>query len=1173
MIRAWLEQAIARVRAAPEDDSLLASEAVALAAELLAASQRAELPAEHRQASRLARMMLDPAGKAFTVELADQVLRPQTPARAAEQFRYLLAKRGIPAYLPVTEQLALRAGALVSVALPGMVIPALTAQMRAQSAAVILPAEAERLRPLLAIRRAAGMRMNLNQLGEAILGEEEAQRRLQLILARLASPDCDYLSVKLSSIFSQIHLVGAEESLAEITRRLRSIYRAAIQHRVDGRPKFVNLDMEKYRDLGLTTEAFKQVLAEEEFLGLEAGIVLQAYLPDAWPMQRHLSAWARRRVGRGGAGIKIRIVKGANLAMERVEAELHGWPQAPYLTKLEADANFKRMLHEGCRPRNAAAVRIGVASHNLFDIAYGLLLRSREGVGKRVEFEMLEGMANPEARAVGGAAGGMLLYVPVVAREDFASALAYLVRRLDENTAAGNFLCDGFGMRPGDAGWERQKGHFLLACQQKDKVFAGPRRSQSRAQEAGGLRAGGVGGFGNVADTDWSLGGNVAWIRARVEAALGQPVEWISAVVGGVEQAGAGEASSGDPSRPGKVVYRHALAGPAEVEAALQAAQGAQAEWRGLAPAARSRLLRDAGVEFARARGEAIAAMVVDAGKAVAEADVEVSEAIDFANYYAEACELTGDGAEFAPFGTVLVTPPWNFPFAIPAGGVLAALAAGNCVILKPAPQTVLSARVMANCLWRAGISRSVLQFLPCPEDATGRALVSDPRVGAVILTGAYETAWEFLQWKPSLRLLAETSGKNAMIITAAADLDLAVKDLVRSAFGHGGQKCSAASLAIVEAEVYDHPGFRAQLRDAAAALVVGPAACFNATLTPLIGEPGEALSRALHQLDAGESWLLEPRAIAGNPRLWTPGIKLGVSPQGWFFRTECFGPVLGLVRAHDLAEAIRIQNDTPFGLTGGIHSLDERETALWQEQVEVGNAYINRAITGAIVRRQPFGGWKRSCFGPGAKAGGPNYVAQLGTWENKALPQLRDEPCGAAAELLESLVLLLPEDDALLRAAAGSDAFWRAREFDLEHDPSGLTCETNIFRYRRFHHAILHAAASLTDADLARLLLVARASSTPLEISLAVPRPWLEDLGFTIILESAPDLAERLSFKGFDFIRSPQGATPLKLAALSAGMRWADHPPLWDARHEWPAWLREQAICHTRHRYGMIED
>jgi len=1170
MMRGSLEQAIARVRAAPEDDALLAEEAVGLAAELLGASQRGELPGEHRQAVRLARMLEDPAGMAFTVELADQVLRPPTPRRAAEQFRWLLAKRGVPGYLPIGEKLALRAGALAAVAAPGLVMPVVSAQMRAQSAAVILPAEAERLGPLLALRRAAGMSMNLNQLGEAVLGEEEAQRRLELILARLASRDCDYLSVKLSAIFSQVHLVGDSETLGEVTRRLRTLYRAAIHHRVNGRPKFVNLDMEEYRDLRLTTEAFKQVLGEDEFLGLEAGIVLQAYLPDAWPMQRHLSAWARRRVGRGGAGIKIRIVKGANLAMERVEAELHGWPQAPYPTKLEVDANFKRMLHEGCRPRNAAAVRIGLASHNLFDVAYALLLRAREGVGKRVEFEMLEGMANSAARAVAAAAGGMLLYAPVVAREDFAAALAYLVRRLDENTAAGNFLRDGFGMHPGDPAWERQKAHFLAACRQKDTVASGPRRIQARAEEAIELTPpAGAPRFANAADTDWSLSANVGWIRSVVEAALGRPAQWIPLVIAGAEQGGAGEASGDDPSRPGEVIYRHALAGPAEVAAALRAAAAAQAPWHGQGAAVRARLLRHAAVELARARGEAIAAMAVDAGKAVTEADVEVSEAVDFATYYADFTELAGDGAAFEPFGTVVVAPPWNFPYAIPASGVLAALAAGNCVILKPAPQTVLSAWVLANCLWRAGISRSVLQFLPCPDDATGRALVTDARVGAVVLTGAYETGWMFLQWKPSLRLFAETSGKSAMIITAAADLDLAVKDLVRSAFGHGGQKCSAASLAIVEGQVYDHGKFRAQLRDAAAALVVGPAACFNATLTPLIGEPGEALSRALHQLDAGESWLLEPRAIAGNRRLWTPGIKLGVSPQGWFARTECFGPVLGLVRAHDLAEAIQIQNNTPFGLTGGIHSLDERETALWQEQVEVGNGYINRAITGAVVRRQPFGGWKRSCFGPGAKAGGPNYVAQLGHWTNVALPALQDEPHGEAAELLAMLALRLAIDAPILRAAAGSDAFWRAREFDVEHDPSALRCETNLFRYRRFRHGILRVAASVTDLELARLLLVARASATPVEVSLSEPRAWLDDLGFPLILESEHDLAERLSFKGFDFIRSPQGSPTLKLAALGAGMRWADGPTLWNARREWPAWLREQAISQTRHRYG----
>lgn len=1164
--------ALRRVLDAPGDDQVLASEALAVAAQLWRVSAEVASTRERRRAARLARMVDDPSGRAFAVELADRVLRPPSAGRAARLLATALRRHGLPGFLGWPERLALLAGALAARVAPWWVMPAVRAAVRAQSAAVVLPGEAGRLRRRLRHRRAAGMRMNLNQLGEAILGEQEAARRLEAVLARLASPLCDYLSVKISSLCSQIHLVGREATHARLCARLRTIYRAAQQHG-RGRPKFVNLDMEEYRDLHLTVQAFQQVLDEPEFLDLEAGIVLQAYLPDAWPLQRALCEWARRRVALGGACIKLRIVKGANLAMERVDAELHGWPQAPYLTKLEVDANFKRMLHEGCVPANAAVVRLGVASHNLFDIAYALLLRAREGVSGRVEFEMLEGMANPEARAVQAAAGAIVMYAPVVSAAEFVSALAYLVRRLDENTAEGNFLRDTFAMRPGDPRWLAQQQAFLAACQLKDSVAHGPRRTQDRSsQTATGTPAvpnnpAGPGGFANAADTDWSLPANLAWLGGCLAGAAAAGPRHIPLVIDGEERPGADIALGIDPSRR-TPAYQYALAGPREVDAALAAALAGQADGPP-PPAERARLLRAAAAELERARGGLLAAMLVDAGKSVSEADVEVSEAVDFANYYATHIPEDGDGLRCEPLGVVLVVPPWNFPLAIPCGGVLAALAAGNHVILKPATETVLTAWLLASCLWRAGFTRRQLQFVACADDATGRALVSDPRLGALVLTGAFATARMFLSWRPQLHLIAETSGKNALVITAAADLDLAIKDLVRSAFGHAGQKCSAASLALVEAGVYDHPRFRAQLRDAAASLVVGPADQLDATVTPLIRPPGEELERALRLLDPGEEWLLEPRQLGDNPCLWSPGIKLGVTRDSWFRRTECFGPVLGLLRVANLSEAIAIQNDSDFALTGGIHSLDPDEVDTWTAQAEVGNAYVNRAITGAIVRRQPFGGWKKSSCGPGAKAGGPNYVAQLARWHNHGLPEHLAEPLPPAADLLERLVALLPAAAAGLRAAAGSDAYWQAREFDCHHDPSALACERNPFRYRRFANALIRAEQDLPDAALARMLLVAAASRTPVTASLATPRAWLATLGMTVHIEPSAALAERLAAAGHDLVRAPHLLPELKRSATALGIRWADAPVLTNARREWPAWLREQSLSITNHRYG----
>lgn len=1140
--------------------------AIKLAAVLLEQARSGQTRKEKAKASQMSALMEDPAGKAFTFALADQVFRPPGATRAARRFRDLVDDYGVPRYLGSIEQFAMNLGAEVSKILPGVVVPALEAGMRRESAEVILPAEDEKLKPHLISRRRDGMRMNLNQLGEAVLGEEEANHRLEMNLARLAEPEVDYISVKISAIFSQIHLVANEETLNEIKNRLRLLYREAMKH---GRPKFVNLDMEEYRDLRLTCDAFRQVLGEEEFKNLEAGIVLQAYLPDAWPVQIELNAWARQRVESGGARIKIRIVKGANLAMEGVDAEIHDWPLAPYGSKEEVDANFKRMLHEGCKPENAKAVKLGVASHNLFDVAYAMLLRVREGVEDSVEFEMLEGMANHQARAVKEAAEGILLYAPVVKREDFHSAIAYLVRRLDENTSPENFLHDLFGMTPGDGRWDKQKSRFLQACSRMDTVTSGPRRVQNRQEdELHELSLDAP--FHNAADTDWSLQHNVEWIRREVSHLKEMEIPLIPLQIGGAYTAGASETVGWDPSRPGVEAYRHALAGSDQIQDALACAVSAREEWLLRGSRGRGELLAKAAVVIEKRRGEMIAAMVLDAGKAVMEADAELSEAIDFANYYGRGLGVEWlDGVEFEALGTVLVTSPWNFPLAIPCGGILAALVAGNTVIFKPAPEVVLTGWILVNALWDAGIPKEVLQFIPCPDNEVGQSLVVDDRVGAVILTGSSDTAKMFLEWKPEMRLFAETSGKNALVITEAADPDLAVKDLVKSAFGHAGQKCSAASLAIVEAGLYDDPGFRRRLKDAAASLATGGSWKFTSVVTPLVQEPSANLARALQKLDDGEEWLLEPRIMDGNPGLWSPGIKLGVKPESWFRRTECFGPVLGLVRADNLEHAVGIQNDSDFGLTGGVHTLDPEEIAYWKEHVEVGNAYVNRPITGAIVQRQPFGGWKRSCFGPGAKAGGPNYIAQFGKWKNIVTPTKQ----GKISEKVKSMLGGLPsspKDVEFLSAATASDAYWLKLEFLTEHDPSALKCEANVFRYRPFKKAIVRATDGVDDVDLLRALLAAIAAGVEVDLSLPQGRTVSGWKGATIH-ETEERLAERLSGAGYGVLRAPLCSHALITAATTAGVRVARQEVVGNGRIELLPYFREQAISETKHRHGAV--
>ncbi|MDH3599574.1 MAG: proline dehydrogenase family protein [Candidatus Tectomicrobia bacterium] len=1166
------------------DANDLLQQALALAADLLRVAQAQQTEAERSRAEKIARMMEDPRGKDLTIALADQAFRSHQPARVADQLSYLLRRYGAPSYMEWWERTALTLGSVLGEYLPSMVVPPLIARLRQETRSVILPGEESELRHYLRSRYQTHTRLNLNQLGEAILGEAEAHRRLNAYLELLGRDDVEYISVKVSSILSQINLVAFDQTVTLVKERLRTLYRQALAHHYhhpDGRttPKFINLDMEEYRDLHLTVAAFRQVLDEPEFLSLRAGIVLQAYVPDSYAVQQDLTQWAISRVERGGAGIKVRIVKGANLAMERVEAGLHGWPQAPYTSKVEVDANFKRMMDYGCRPEHTRAVHLGIGSHNLFDIAYALRLRSVRGVEREVEFEMLEGMANHQARAVQQKASGILLYAPVVKSEDFHSAIAYLVRRLDENTAPENFLHDLFGLKPDSPAWHRQQARFLEAYARMHEVSAEPRRTQDRRTEQPAAHPGEP--FENTPDTDWSLPANQIWIQSVLAGWRDRQPEAIPLQINGGFVEGATQAQGHDPSRPGVAAYTYAQAGHAHVVEALDVAVRAQPAWEARAVAERRAILLEVSAELARRRGDLLGAMLWDSAKAVPESDAEVSEAVDFARYYARALDLTDvELADCAmrPLGVVVVTPPWNFPLAIPAGGVLAALMAGNSVILKPAPEATLVGWHLAQALWDAGVPKEVLQFLPCPDNDVGKALVTDDRVGGVILTGSLDTARLFQDWKPDMRLFAETSGKNSLIITAMADQDQAVKDLVRSAFGHNGQKCSAASLAICEAEVYDSPTFRRQLRDATASLQVGSAWDLASVLTPLTQPPSPKLIQALTALEPGEEWLLEPQP-GDHPQRWSPGIKLGVQPGTFFHQTECFGPVLGLMRAENLDDAIDIDNNVAFGLTSGIHSLDAREIVHWKARIQAGNLYVNRHITGAIVQRQPFGGWKASSVGPGAKAGGPNYVLQFAHWQQVRLPKRRAKISGKLAPLLSrcSNQVLDPEGRDWLRASAKSYAWHWQAYFSQEHDPSRLSGESNVLRYQPCRGLIVRLPDYPAPISVAQVILAVRMTGQSLTVSLSSADSvwsWLvHEEGISVAVEDESGLAVRLQeTHAYDRLRllGPVSEA-LRRVANEAGIHVIDAAALANGRLELRHYLREQAISHTMHRYGNI--
>ncbi len=1070
----------------------------------------------------LARMLRDPQGLAFLTDFVDGIVRPEDTSVAAASLRRMAARDH--AFLPAYQRAALVLGGAVSRVLPGLVVATCRRVVRAMVGHLVVDASEARLGRALARLRAQGSRLNLNLLGEAVLGSAEADRRLERTVALLERDDVDYVSLKVSAAVAPHSPWAFEETVASVVERLAPLYELAA--RKDG--AFVNLDMEEYRDLDVTVAVFTRLLERPGLERLSAGIVLQAYLPDSLTAMHRLQEWAAARVDAGGAPIKVRLVKGANLSMERVDAETHGWPLATWGSKEESDAHYKRILDFALTPERIASVRLGVAGHNLFDIAHTLLTARDRGVEDGLDFEMLLGMGEHVARAVAQDTGPLRLYTPVVHPTEFDVALAYLVRRLEEVASPANFMSALYDLDDAET-FAREEERFRASLARAAAPAAASYRQTAPVRTA-------ATGFSNTPDTDPSLPASRAWAAAvRTSAAVTD----------------AGQATLAAAR------VRDEAAVSAEVGAAKAGAEG----WQALSPEDRAALLHAAGRALEARRSELVAVMMAEAGKTIDQADPEVSEAVDFAHYYAErSLELHGlRGARPRPRDVTVVTPPWNFPVAIPAGSTLAALAAASSVVLKPAEQSARCGALLAEILWDAGIPRDALRLIDIDEagieGGLGDVLLRDPRVDQVILTGAYETAELFHRIRPGVRLFAETSGKNAIVVTPSADLDLAVRDVVQSAFGHAGQKCSAASLVILVGSVATSRRFLTQLEDAVRSLSAGRADDPRTQMGPLISPASGKLERALTSLETGERWLVEPRVLDTDGRSWSPGVRIGVARGSWFHTTECFGPVLGIMTASTLDEAISLQNAVDYGLTAGLHSLEESEIHHWLSRVEAGNLYVNRGITGAIVQRQPFGGWKRSVVGPTAKAGGPSYLVALTGWERAEVP-------GDVHADLPAM----PGAPAWVRAAAAADAEAWSTMLGVALDRTGLESEHNALRY-------VPATTEIRwdGVDQEALLRVCaarhRAGGTG-GISADEPAPddvraAVASLGLRWTVEDERTMTQRLAGDGAR-VRAVGHAPAQRpdLAVYDAAVTSA--PEL-----ELLPFVREQAVSVTAHRFG----
>ncbi|MDR0961345.1 MAG: bifunctional proline dehydrogenase/L-glutamate gamma-semialdehyde dehydrogenase [Mediterranea sp.] len=1120
-------------------------------------SEQTITDAERKEQHKYAVMVQRPQDKKFLVKMLDESSQIRDRRKLAARIKTLIDRYGVPKFLNRRDAFLFKVYQWFGHYFDFIAVPIIKYRLRSDTSKVILNEERPKLTKHLEERSKQHIGQNVNLLGEVVLGNGEADNRYHHYLEALEAPDINYISVKISGIYAQTHALNYEESYPELIRRMTELYQKAIDFpyidaKGEKHTKFVNLDMEEYKDAHLTLRVFKATLSKPQFKNYTAGIVVQAYLPDAYGLQTELLDFARERVAAGGAPIKMRLVKGANLEMETVVSSLRGWPNPILPSKTEVDANYLHILDRALQPENAKVLHIGVASHNLFTISYAYLLSQKLGSGKWMTFEMLEGMADHVWRAQSQLGNHVILYAPVVKNEHFLNAVSYLVRRMDENTAPDNFLTHSFNLKPDTDTWHFLQKQFEDAYRMKEQVSQTPTRTQNRLKPYTPVPASDV--MKNEPDTDFDLAWNQEWVRnifAKWKKSAADTPEIIPLQIGKEEVVCEKRAKYFDRCQDDEVtVCEMSQANSEQVKQIIDIAEKDPAGWRNTTLEERHKIMYEAANRLSDMRGDLIGCMCAVTGKTVVEGDVEVSEGVDYARFYTTAMKKFAamPDVDITPKGTVLVISPWNFPCAIPIGGIVAGLAGGNTVILKPATVAAPVARLFAQAFWEAGVPKEALQVIITDREAL-KVLTTAPAIKHIILTGGTDTAQNIARGNPATPLSAETGGKNVIILTASGDRDHAILNIVTSAFGNAGQKCSACSLLLVERSVYEDPNFQEKLKDAATSMKVGSVWDAGNVVGPMITNQNDKLLQGL-TLEEGESWLIEPHFLDKKKYVLAPTVKWGVKPRNFTFRTELFGPMLSVACIENLQEGIDLVNGLDYGLTSGLQSLDEREQVLWKNSVMAGNLYINRGITGAIVNRQPFGGMKLSAFGGGIKAGGPNYCTCFVNIVDKG---------NSNVDFKTSYKQAYKE------------------EFGRAHDWNQLHGEQNAFRYLPLKNMVLRLFPGDSGEEIQRVVFAAELCKTPLTVSFAPDDDRTAELKSygcrTLKKETFDDFLTSLPL--YERIRTCRADIPMQMyeAAARVDKYIATAKPVSNGRVELIHYIKEQSISFEYHRYGSISD
>lgn len=1028
----------------------IAGEAVDTVQRWLSASDGKAPTAE----AKLARLLRDEGGTEFATGFIDLVIRPGDVAVAGKNLEQV--SRTLPAHVNWLESVGTHFAGGFAPLLPAAIVPIAREKFVRSVGHLFLRGDSEGIEKQLAnLTEPGGIRPTVAPQTAVASGHRERYRQVADIHELIRNQGVDAVSIQPAAFLGRPRLIDLDAEVESAVELLAPLYETAdhAEH-----PTFIDLDVALLEQLEVCLLVFERMMALHP--QLDMGISLPACLPESLPALARVVTGAQKRRAAGGGVVTVRITRGEQLEHERAHADKHGWKPAPFATREETDAHYLRLLDYALTANRTSAVRVVSATHNLFSVAFAWRLARARGVERSVEHEFMLGVTTAQREAVKRDVGGIRLFTPVVPTARLPLVAPYLSRRVVDLSLT-DLSHSGLSRAPGylatiaqhgmKEGFARERLNFLAAVKRSATVPVTTHRTQA---------------------------------AVRTEAAdftVASTREWASAVLERARDSATGES----------LLARSVIGTPAEREQLVTATMVHGESWGERRGATRATVLESVAEVLAEWRGLLVETAVSESAMTLQEADIDVTVAIELASRAAEgARELDRiHDAHYQPPRLVVVATSRAVPPATLADGVLSALGAGSAVIVKVSPETRRSSAVFVEALTAAGVPEGLVAILDDEEDHA-QALICDARVDHVVHTGSRHTAKLFHSWRSETRISSTTGGRNTVIVTPNAHLETAVADIVDSALDHAGQSPISVGAVILVGNVGESARFLGRLSDAIASIPVATPGATGSGISAL-ARPATARQRVtLETLDEGESWMVQPKQMDTRGRLWTPGLRDNVAPLSRFREAENRAPVVGIVRAHTLDDAIDIQNALGFGLSAGIHSLDEHEVDTWLHSVEAGLLSVNCSPGSAMLARAPVQGWNRSAVGT-VSMGGYDTVLSFGDWQPVTITPGTTVTLEGISEPVAHLISAAqPGMDFIdfdwIRAGARSDdEAWRT---------AYATKELVHTEFEHIQHNYRPAAVTVRlsegapMAHLVRVLVAAALTQSAIAISTAIP-------------------------------------------------------------------------------------